>query len=242
MEIDGRPASPDAWHILDLSYSHFTAMQIRGGRTRGLDLHLARLDAANREIFGQPLDPDLVRQRIRHALGTQSDASVRVHVGEDAMAVTVRDPAGAATEPQRLRSVRYRRPLAHLKHHGGFAAEYHRRVAIRDGYDEIVLTGDDGTIAEGGITNVGCWDGTSLVWPDAPHLAGITMQVLQRGPLPSRYAPLRVADLPDFAAVFVTNARGIVAVERVDDVPLNVDEAFTKTLIDSYNAAPWDEI
>ena len=37
------------------SYGHFTAMQVRAGATRGLPLHLARLDAANRELFGVPL-------------------------------------------------------------------------------------------------------------------------------------------------------------------------------------------
>src|SRR5438477_13100818 len=50
-------------------------------------------------------------------------------------------------------------------------------AAPRLGAEE--LTADAATISEGGITNVGCWDGTSLVWPDAPHLAGSTMQLLQ---------------------------------------------------------------
>src|ERR1700739_3822058 len=53
-------------------------MQVRDGRTRGLDLHLARLDAAHRDIYGKSLDGNLVRARIRHALDGQPDASVRV--------------------------------------------------------------------------------------------------------------------------------------------------------------------
>ena len=69
VEIDGAPASAEAWRDLALEhYGHFTAMQVRAGRTRGLDLHLRRLDAASRELFGQPLPASLVRDRIRHAL------------------------------------------------------------------------------------------------------------------------------------------------------------------------------
>ena len=241
IEIDGRTAGPDAWHALDLGYGHFTAMQVRDGRTRGLDLHLARLDAAQREIFVHPLDTDLVRARIRHALGDTRDASVRVYAAETSIAVTVRDPGPGPDGPQRLRSVRYQRPLAHLKHSSGFAQEYHRRSAMRDGYHEILLTTDDGTISEGGITNLGCWDGTSLVWPDAPALAGITMQLLRRA-LPSRSAAIRVADLPSYRAVFVTNARGVAAVASVDDVPVPGDDAFAADLVATYDAVPWDTI
>jgi branched-subunit amino acid aminotransferase/4-amino-4-deoxychorismate lyase len=241
MEIDGRTAHPDAWQALDLGFGHFTAMQVRDGRTRGLDLHLARLDAANREIFVYPLDADLVRERIRHALGGTRDASVRVYAAETSIVVTVRDPGHAPAGPQRLRSVRYQRPLAHLKHLGGFAPEYHRRAAQRDGYDEVLLVTDDGTISEGGITNLACWDGTALVWPDAPHLAGITMQLLRQA-LPWKETTLNLADLPRAKTVFVTNARGIAAVAQVDDVPLPVDESLTKTLIEVYDAVPWDPI
>ena len=86
MEIDGRPASPDAWHILDLGYGHFTAMQVRGGRTRGLDLHLARLDAANREMFGQPLDAERCRRTLgviaRDLAGREAPARPRPLTGQ----------------------------------------------------------------------------------------------------------------------------------------------------------------
>jgi len=241
-EIDGRPVGPDAWQALATVYGHFTAMQVRDGCTRGLDLHLARLDAANREIFGKSLDTNLVRERIRHALGEVRDASVRVHVGEDTMLVTVRDPGGVPAVTQRLRTVRYQRELPHLKRSSGFPQEYHRRAAERDGYHEILLVSEDGTISEGGITNFGCWDGSTLVWPDAPALAGITMQVIRRGPIPSREATIRVADLTGYRAVFVTNARGIAAVESVDDVPMPTDQTFLTTLTDAYEAAPWDPI
>ena len=50
-------------------WGHFTAMQVRGGRTRGLDLHLARLEAAHRDVYGRALGGQEVRDRIRHALG-----------------------------------------------------------------------------------------------------------------------------------------------------------------------------
>ena len=85
-ELDGRPVDADAARVLALgSYGHFTAMQVRNGATRGLALHLARLDAANRELFDLSLDGDRVRARIRHALGDRTDASVRVYVfGADA--------------------------------------------------------------------------------------------------------------------------------------------------------------
>ena len=62
---------------LEWIYGHFTAMQLRGGRTRGLQLHLDRLGAASREMFGAALEGGQVRDLIRHALGARvRDASV----------------------------------------------------------------------------------------------------------------------------------------------------------------------
>lgn len=49
-------------------YAHFTAVQVRGGRVRGLDLHLARLRSASLEMFGRALPDDQVVSYLRTAV------------------------------------------------------------------------------------------------------------------------------------------------------------------------------
>jgi branched-subunit amino acid aminotransferase/4-amino-4-deoxychorismate lyase len=254
LELNGTPVGNDTLTVATgLGYSHFTAMQVRDGRTRGLDLHLARLDAANRELFGRPIDTARVCGYIRHALGDHTrDASVRVYVfqpdpaADVSIVVTVRDPADPPDTAQRVRAVRYQRPVAHLKHSGGFAQEYWRRQVRAEGFDEALLTDADGVISEGAITNVACWNGSALVWPDAPALAGITMRVLQRAlaerGIHPRHRTIRVSDLPSYAAVFLTNSHGIAAVDRVDDVPLPVAPDILTMLTDTYDSVPWQPI
>ena len=75
IEVNGREARQEAVSLLEHEvWGHFTAMQVRGGRTRGLGLHLSRLDAAHREIYVRPLGGREVCARIRHALGDRLDA------------------------------------------------------------------------------------------------------------------------------------------------------------------------
>jgi branched-subunit amino acid aminotransferase/4-amino-4-deoxychorismate lyase len=81
VEVNGRTATAEQLqHPALVNYGHFTAMQIRDGRTRGLALHLDRLVAATQELFNDGVDPDLIRGHIRHALAGVRDASVRVSV------------------------------------------------------------------------------------------------------------------------------------------------------------------
>jgi hypothetical protein len=80
VEIHGKRVSAEALWATASELGHFTAMQIRGGKTRGLTLHLDRLEAANRELFGAALDRYRVRQFIRQALGDADEASLRVYV------------------------------------------------------------------------------------------------------------------------------------------------------------------
>ncbi|MEW9530499.1 aminotransferase class IV family protein [Microbispora sp. NPDC049125] len=254
MEIDGRPPTAERLrHPALVNYGHFTAMQVRGGRVRGLGLHLARLDAGNRELFGAGLDGDLVRHRVRHALGDDvRDASVRVivHWPDDADAaavmVTVRPPAPSPGAPLSLRSVSYQRPAPHIKHVGGFGQMYHARRAVREGFDDALLTGPGGVIAESAIANIGFFDGTGVLWPDAPCLSGITMQLLEpllpAAGLPSRRGPVRLADLPSLRSAVVTNSHGVAPVSRIDDLDLPVDAAFTRTVTETYESVPWDAI
>src|SRR5260221_12522974 len=116
IEIDGRDATADQLRAVALdAYGHFTAMQVRDRRARGLGLHLARLDAANRDLFGAGLDPALIRDRIRHALGGETrDASVRVYVrespGGSSVMVTVPPPGALPAPPWPLPAGPLQRP------------------------------------------------------------------------------------------------------------------------------------
>jgi branched-subunit amino acid aminotransferase/4-amino-4-deoxychorismate lyase len=252
VEIDGAAPSREQLSAAALDgYGHFTAMQVRNRRVRGLDLHLARLSAGQHELFGTPLDTDIVRAHIRHALGTDTeDASVRVCVRQPAdhpsIMVTVRPPAGMPSTPWRLGTVPYQRPVAHIKHLSDFGQSYYQRHVQRSGLDEALLTGPDGVICEGSITNAGFYDGAGIAWPDAPALAGITMQILAARlgsfGLTTRRTTIRVADLSAFDGAFVTNARGIAPVAEIDGIPVPVDTGLMTLLTKAYESAPWDRI
>lgn len=252
IEIDGRAATTEQLRAFALGgYGHFTAMQVRNGRVRGLDLHLARLAAANQEVFDSALDVAAVRDHIRHALGDTGDASVRVYGcgpgDRPSVIVTTRPPGGMPGGPSwKLQSVPYQRALAHIKHVGDFGQGYYQRLARRNGFDEALLTGPEAEIAEGSITNIGFCDGASIIWPAAPALAGITMQLLDRElpgvGLTSRRARVRVPDVGSFTAAFVTNARGIAAVGQIDGHVLTVDAKLMTTLTDAHQSASWDPI
>jgi branched-subunit amino acid aminotransferase/4-amino-4-deoxychorismate lyase len=238
----------------DEDYGHFTAMQVRDGATRGLRLHLARLDAANRELFGEPLDGSAVRERLRRELAGRTEASVRFTVRRSAeepgsapsTVVTIDDPVAMPVGPLRLKSATYQRPLAHIKHLASAGQRNHRRRALDAGFDEALLTNADGVISEGAITNVGFLDGATVVWPDAPSLAGITMQVIvpalaARGVRSVRRL-VRLGDVGSFDGALVTNSWGVATVGAIDDVELPVDKAFGHTLAAAYESVPRDPI
>jgi branched-subunit amino acid aminotransferase/4-amino-4-deoxychorismate lyase len=248
IEIEGEIPSPDQVWATVTSYGHFTALQVRDGRTRGVALHLRRLGSATKETFGVELDLERVRALIRHALGGTKDGSVRVYLfegsGDPRVVVTVKPPAQIAT-PQALRSVPYRRPSPHIKHvttDQGF----HRRRAQQEGADDALLTYEDGTVCETTMANIGFLDASGIVWPEAEMLRGITMQLLeevlpQRG-VPMRRVPIRVSDASSFEGAFLSNARGIAAVSRIDDSELATPADRLSALLDAYASVPWDEI
>jgi branched-subunit amino acid aminotransferase/4-amino-4-deoxychorismate lyase len=84
------------------------------------------------------------------------------------------------------------------------------------------------------------------VWPDAPALAGITLQLLEprlaTAGLPSRRASVRLADLPAYRGAFVTNARGIAPVGQIDDMELAVEGELMEAVAAVYASVPWDPI
>jgi branched-subunit amino acid aminotransferase/4-amino-4-deoxychorismate lyase len=251
LEYNGAAPTADQLRALALNgYGHFTAMQVRGGKVRGLDLHLARLDRATEELFGTGLDGTMVRDYVRHAAGN-ADVSVRVYVQrpypdeQPSVLVIVRPPGGLPPE-FRLQSVPYQRSVAHIKHLGDFGQAYYGQLAQRHGFDDALLTGPDGLISEGSMTNIGFFDGSGIVWPAAAVLSGITMQLVQQGladrSTSSRHKPVRLADVGSLASVFVTSSRGIAPVTQVDERKLPVDREFMTLLADIYDSAQWDLI
>ncbi|MFJ3595399.1 aminotransferase class IV family protein [Streptomyces sp. NPDC090126] len=260
IELDGHPATEETLRIPALyGFGHFTALQVRDGRARGLGLHLARLDAANRELFGLPVRDDRVRELIRHALGGagRRDASVRVNAylppgaTHTTLMVTVREPAVMPSGARSLMSVPYARTAPHIKRPGEFGQTYYGMLAGRAGFDDALLTAPGGVVTEGAITNIGFRDGTSgsVVWPDAPALTGITMTLLEQGleraGRPSVRRPVTLAG-PDgvgrFSAAFVCNSQGIAPVGRIDDTVLPVDEDLMRDLGAVYDGAPEDAV
>ncbi|MFF3337919.1 aminotransferase class IV [Streptomyces flavidovirens] len=257
IEVDGRRATTaDDLLVPALhgGYAHFTAMQVRDRGVRGLRLHLARLDAATQEVFGAGLDGELVRERVRHALDGAGvhDAAVRVYVfwapeaEAPTLMVTVRPPATMPPTPRALMSVPYERPFPHLKHLGGFAQTHYGRLARNAGFDDALLTGPGGVVTEGAITNIAFYDGTSVVWPDAPSLHGVTMALLEarlpQSGLPSVRGPVTLDGLGAYRAAFVTNAQGIAPVRRIDDTEFAVDGELMKTVMSVYEATPRDRV
>lgn len=252
VEIDGRVAPVGSLKSVEGSYGHFTAMQVRDRRVRCLDLHLARLAEGSHMLFYAGLDDERIRELILHALGDDTrDASVRVYVFASdsdvpSTMVTVREPASMPGNPQSLQSVPYQRSLAHIKHLGDFGQTYFGRLAARNGFDGALFVGPDGAVAEGSITNIGFADGDTIVWPDAPTLLGISMQVVQRelsrASIPWRYRSVNLADIGSFDGAFLSNARGVAPVGRIDETVVPTGAALVSTVMRLFDAAPWDPI
>ena len=244
IEVNGSEADQAAVSLLEHEgWGHFTAMQVRGGMTRGLDLHLSRLEAAHREIYGRELSGQEVRARIRHALGDRADASVRVYGYWAGVIVTVRGPQDMPRRPHAMTAVQFQRPLARLKHVGSWGQGW---AALAAGFDERLLTDETGLISEGTITNVGFWRNGTVIWPDAPKLDGITMLALRRqltaAGVRQADEPVRVQSLGSYQGMILCNSHGWAPVGRVDDLIIPQDETFTGVIAAAMDGCPWDEI
>jgi branched-subunit amino acid aminotransferase/4-amino-4-deoxychorismate lyase len=247
VEANGQEADEETIALLDHEgWGHFTAMQVRDGCTRGLDLHFARLDAAHREIYGEPLDGELVRRRIRHALDGRSDASVRVYGYWAGVIVTVRGPQDMQSRPHAMTAQHFRRPLARLKHVGSWGQGRFHELATAAGFDEGLFADETGRISEGNITTVGFWRDGCVTWPDAPKLEGIMMQVLRRE-LTARGVPqaeriVHVQDLASYDGMLLCNSRGWAPVGRVDETQIPQNGEFRDAISAAYEECPRDRI
>jgi branched-subunit amino acid aminotransferase/4-amino-4-deoxychorismate lyase len=253
IEINGRPAEGvDVHHAVMANYGHYTSMQVRDGAVRGLDLHLARLDQASSQLFGQAVDHDRIRAFVRHALDGVPAASVRVTVVQrprDPLStdvlVSVSDPVDDTPGPAlRVRSTEYEREVAHLKHVATMGVTYHWRQAVVAGFDDVLFVGRDGLVREGSVWNIAFWDGEQVVWPAADVLPGVTMQLLQRAGVPWTSRELTVADLPGLGAAVATNSHcPSQPLASIDEVGFPADGgALAEVLNAAWAEVRWDAV
>ncbi|MFT3691208.1 aminotransferase class IV family protein [Paenirhodobacter sp.] len=224
-QIDGRTATADNLAPLAFAgFAHFTAMQLRGGRVRGLDLHLARLRSASVAFFGQAMPDDLVRSHLRHALaGGPADLSLTATMfsrrgeftplgaGDDpAILVRTAPPSDGPAGPLRLMAVPHERPLVGIKHVGEAAKTFYLRQAVARGFDDAAFVDHRGHLSEATIWNLAFWDGETVIWPDAAVLPGITMQILRRQldamGVPQRSEPVSLDRLQSLTGAVVMNS------------------------------------
>lgn len=222
--IDGLPPTEDDLRYQALvNYGAYTSFRVEEGGVRGLDLHLARLDASAVELFGEPVGDHRLRAFIRTAVADRSEAWVRVSLF--APEILPRSPSVelrpkvmtsvSPSPPPLATSVRaqvrtYVRTDAHIKHTAIFPLIRARRLARQAGFDDAVFADADGLISEGATWNIGFFDADTVVWPQAPMLDGVAKALISRGlagvGLTERLQPVRLRDLPNFAGAFLCNS------------------------------------
>ncbi|WP_405140266.1 aminotransferase class IV [Nocardia sp. NBC_01388] len=255
MELNAAPATADDLAPLGLvGFGHFTSMHVRNGSVRGLELHLDRLARDCRTVFDALLDPDRIRDAVRHAIrDVDVDVVVRVTVydrkltlarpGDPAhpeLLITMREAPSTPQPPLRLQSVVYSRDVPKVKHLGLFGAEYQRALAQRAGFDDVLFTDRDGSVSEIATSNIAfITDEGQLVWPRAEVLAGTTMRLINQV-RDEEVLTERITNpgLERYVGAVATNAAtGVRTVASVDDVRWPEHE-LVATLRKQYESIP----
>lgn len=262
-QIDGRLATlADLTPLAFAGFAHFTAMQVRNGRVRGLDLHLERLRHASQALFDAYIPDDQVQSHLRGAITAVAGdalsltATVFSRSGEFTSASEENDlsllvrtsPASEGPEgPLKLAVVQHERFLPGFKHTGEASKTYYLRDARQHGFDDAIFLDPDGQLSEATIWNVAYWDGSAVIWPSANLLTGVTMGILQRQ-LKTLGVPQReMAVTPDmvcrFAGAVVMNSwTPAVSISSIAETEIPAAPQFVELLHTAYLSEPDVEI
>ncbi|MFN4069129.1 MAG: aminotransferase class IV [Brevundimonas aurantiaca] len=255
--IDGLPAAPDDLaHQALVNYGAYTSFRVEHGAVRGLDLHLARLDQAAVELFGESPGEAEVRRLTALAVEGRDACWLRVSlfspeighrnpsfVGRPKVMTVVSPPPPPLAAQMRVTTVKYEREPAHLKHVATFGATRARRSARAAGFDDALFVDDQGHVSEGVTWNIGFIQGNRIVWPQAPMLAGVTQVLIDRGlagqGLSSQTRPVHVSELAGFDGAFLCNsATPVCPITHVDDATFGNDPAVLERLNRAWTSQP----
>lgn len=261
MLIDGLPPTAyDLAYFATTNYGAYTSFSVEGRGVRGLDLHLARLEASALALFGEAVLDDDLRRFMRAALGDTTDAWLRIGlfspdiwartpdvVVRPRVLTTVSPPPPPLASTLRLQPQPHARLLSEHKHTATIEAIHARRTARQTGFDDALYVDGDGLISEGSLWNIGLLSDDTVVWPQAPMLAGVAQALIAKGlagqAMASATRPIRLSDLSAFDGAFICNsATPACAVTTIGDVAFDVDEARLARLRAAWASAPLQPI
>ena len=234
--VDGNPATlHDLTYVALVNYGAYTSFRVEQGGVRGLDLHLARLEAEAVELFGEAVGEERLRDLMHKAVAGRDACWLRVSLfspdisprtpdwqGAPRVMIALSPPPAPLAGSLRLQVQIHAREAAHLKHVATFGLIRARRMARAAGFDDALFVDDAGRISEGSLWNIGFVRGDEVTWPEAPMLAGVAQALvarsLDRVGLAERTEPIELADLGRFDAAIVCNsATPACAVSAIND-------------------------
>lgn len=256
--INGK-AVDDA-NLLPLAFSgfaHFTALQVRDRKIKGVDLHLKRLREASMALFGNALPDEQILQHIRSAISAgpaemSLTATVYSPHGEftadgigahPALLIRTAPPSAGPAGPMRLALVEHERHMAWIKHVGEGAKTYYLHRAKEQGFDDAAFVDRHGRLSEATIWNLVFWNGDSVMWPRADILPGTMMGIVQRQlarmGVPQQHTEIRLEDLAGMSGAAIMNSwTPDIAVTAVGRSALPKADTFMALLRQAYEAEP----
>lgn len=256
--INGQPATlSELIPLAFAGFAHFTAMQVRSRKVKGMDLHLDRLRKASMAFFGIALPDDQLKLYIKTAIDEgPEDQSLTVtvfsHYGEftaasmntePAVLVRTGAPSNGPEGPLRLSVVKHERALASIKHVGEAGKTYYLHKAIRDGFDDAAFVDRHGRLSEATIWNLVFWDGEAVIWPQATMLQGTMMSIIQRQldrlGIPQRHEKITIERLQELSGAAVMNSwTPGIAVTAIATTAFAAITPFISLLHKAYQAEP----
>lgn len=258
---NGQPVDASLVGAALVNYGHFTSLQVRAGAVQGWALHLQRLRQGTRELFDTALDEPQLRHWLRQALAqcALEDASVRITVFSRAfdfrqplravpvdVLVAISAPAAVPAGARAVLPVAYQRELPHLKHVGTFPLFQHRRMAMREGFDDALFVDAAGRVSEGSTWNIVFGDGRQVVWPQAAALRGTAEQLLaaalEREGAAQCRRELRLEELHAYSAAVACNASGLWPLARIGELGFAQSPALWQRLQQALAGEPWSPL
>jgi branched-subunit amino acid aminotransferase/4-amino-4-deoxychorismate lyase len=255
--IEGLPATPDDLaHQALVNYGAYTSFRVENGAVRGLDLHLARLDQAAVELFGESPGEAEFRRLLALAVEGRDKAWMRVSLfspeighrnpsflGRPKVMTVVSPPPPPLATRMRVTAVPHGRETPHLKHVATFGQTRVRRAARAEGFDDALFVDDQGHVSEGVTWNIGFIQGDRIVWPQAPMLPGVTQVLIERGLIQTGLGvesrPVHLDQIAAFDGAFLCNsATPACPINSIDTVAFSEDPVWLDRLRDAWLSQP----